>query len=183
MTGATTNRPTIAITMGDASGIGPEVIMKALSRPDVQAMCRPLVVGDAERLRTAGRIVGSALTVNGLAEASDARFAPGTVECLDLPIIPKDHPFGKISTTSGEGAFRFIERAVRVGAGGRSGRDLHRPPQQGGAARRRPQIPGPHGDAGGADRHAGSVDDAGLAQAPRDPRDDPRRADRRHRAH
>ena len=51
-------RPTIAITMGDPAGIGPEVIMKALAQPDVQAMCHPLVIGDAERLRQAGRIVG-----------------------------------------------------------------------------------------------------------------------------
>ena len=110
----TTSRPTIAITMGDASGIGPEVIMKALSRPDVQAMCKPLVIGDAERLRTAGRIVGSSLKVDALNDAAEARFAPDTVQCLDLPIIPKDHPFGRISTTSGEGAYRFIERAVQV---------------------------------------------------------------------
>ena len=107
-------RPTIAITMGDASGIGPEVIMKALSRADVQDLCRPLVVGDAERLRTAGRIVGSPLKVNALARAEAARFAPDTVECLDLDIIPKDHPFGEISTLSGEGAYRFIEKAVEV---------------------------------------------------------------------
>ncbi len=112
--GAATNRPIIAITMGDASGIGSEVIMKALSRPDVQAMCRPLVVGDAERLRTAGRIVGSPLTVNALKDAAEARYAPDAVECLDLALIPRDHPFGRISTVSGEGAFRFIERAVRV---------------------------------------------------------------------
>ena len=30
-------RPTIAITMGDPAGIGPEVIMKALAHPDAQA--------------------------------------------------------------------------------------------------------------------------------------------------
>ena len=40
-------RPIVAITMGDASGIGPEIIMKALARPEVHAMCRPLVVGEA----------------------------------------------------------------------------------------------------------------------------------------
>ena len=41
------SRPTVAITMGDASGIGPEIIMKALALPEVAALCRPLVVGDA----------------------------------------------------------------------------------------------------------------------------------------
>jgi 4-hydroxythreonine-4-phosphate dehydrogenase len=108
------SRPIIAITMGDASGIGPEIIMKALSRADVQEMCCPLVVGDAERLRLAGSIVGSALTVNSLEQPDQAGFAPGEVECIDLRLIPQDHPFGRISPVSGEGAFRYIERAVRL---------------------------------------------------------------------
>ncbi len=42
-------RPTIAITMGDPAGIGPEVIMKALAQPEVHAICNPLVIGDANR--------------------------------------------------------------------------------------------------------------------------------------
>ncbi|WP_262267738.1 4-hydroxythreonine-4-phosphate dehydrogenase PdxA [Microvirga yunnanensis] len=106
--------PTIAITMGDASGIGPEIIMKALARHDVREMCRPLVVGDAERLRVAGSIVGSSLTVNSLEQPEHARYAPDEVECIDLKLIPRNHPFGRVSPVSGEGAFRFIERAVRL---------------------------------------------------------------------
>jgi 4-phospho-D-threonate 3-dehydrogenase / 4-phospho-D-erythronate 3-dehydrogenase len=108
------SRPTIAITMGDASGIGPEIIMKALGRQDVQELCRPLVVGDAERLRLAGSVVGSSLKVNSLAQPTQARYAPGEVECIDLKLIPSDHPFGRVSPVSGEGAFRYIERAVRL---------------------------------------------------------------------
>ena len=108
------NQPTVAITMGDASGIGPEVIMKALGRPEVQAMCRPLVIGDAERLREAGKIVGSKLTVHDVSAPGEATYAPGTVECVDLKLIPPGHPFGKLSPVSGEAAYRYIERAVEV---------------------------------------------------------------------
>jgi 4-hydroxythreonine-4-phosphate dehydrogenase len=108
------SRPTIVITMGDASGIGPEVIMKALGHDEVHAFCKPLVSGDAERLRQAGAIVGSKLTVNAIEQAAEAKFAPGTVDCVDLKLIPKDHPFGQISPVSGEAAFRYIERAVRI---------------------------------------------------------------------
>ena len=50
--------PVVAITMGDASGIGAEVTMKALGRAEVRALCRPWVVGDARRLRLAGKLVG-----------------------------------------------------------------------------------------------------------------------------
>jgi hypothetical protein len=47
-------RPKIAITMGDAAGIGPEIIMKALAHGQVYERCRPLVTG-ADR----GRGIGS----------------------------------------------------------------------------------------------------------------------------
>lgn len=40
-------KPIVAITMGDAAGIGPEVIAKALKDPDVGRSCNPLVIGDA----------------------------------------------------------------------------------------------------------------------------------------
>ena len=110
--------PTIAITMGDAAGIGPEIIMKALAVPGVHAFCRPLVIGDAARLRLAGHLVGCRLQVMARLQASEAQFARGTVECIDLRLVPEDLPFGKVSAVAGEAAFRFIERAVRVVAAG-----------------------------------------------------------------
>ena len=110
--------PIIAITMGDAAGIGPEIIMKALAVPGVHAICKPLVIGDAERLRLAGQRVASRLRVVSREHARDAHFASGTVECIDLGLVPADLPFGKVSPIAGEAAFRYIERAVRVVAAG-----------------------------------------------------------------
>jgi len=106
--------PLIAITMGDAAGIGPEVIMKALASPAARALCRPLVVGDAARLRRAGLIVGAALEVRSLAQPGEAAFSAGGVDCIDLRNVPADLPFGQVSAAAGEAAYRFIERAVRI---------------------------------------------------------------------
>ncbi|MFC4168302.1 4-hydroxythreonine-4-phosphate dehydrogenase PdxA [Teichococcus aestuarii] len=114
MTTANDTRPIIAITMGDASGVGPEIIMKALARADVHALCRPLVVGDATRLREAGAITGTGLAVAARAAPAEARFARGTVDCIDLGLIPAGHPFGQLSPVSGEAAYRYIERATRL---------------------------------------------------------------------
>ena len=114
MSGTVTTRPIVAITMGDASGIGPEIIMKALARADVHAICRPLVVGDATRLQEAGAIVLSALTVNALKTPAEAKYEAGAVDCIDLALIPAGHPFGTLSPVSGEAAFRYIERATRL---------------------------------------------------------------------
>ena len=60
-------KPIIAITMGDAAGVGPEIIMKSLAHPEVYRQCRPLVIGDAKRLREAGRLCASQLQVRSLA--------------------------------------------------------------------------------------------------------------------
>ncbi len=107
-------RPTIAITMGDPAGIGPEVIMKALAQPEAQELCNMLVIGDAGRLRQAGKIVGGALQVDSLADAKDANFTSKNVQCVDLKIVPEDLPFGQMSPVAGEAAYRYIEKAVQV---------------------------------------------------------------------
>ncbi len=114
MSGSTTGLPTIAITMGDPAGIGPEVIMKALAHDEVHAICQPLVIGDAARLRQAGRIVGSDLAVEALDSAADAHFSSRAVQCVDLKLVPPDLPFGRVSAIAGEAAYRYIEKAVEV---------------------------------------------------------------------
>jgi len=111
-------RPVIAVTMGDAAGIGPEIVMKSLGHPEVYARCRPLVVGDAGRLRQAGRILASPLQVRALADARSATYAAGAVDCIDLGLIPPDLQWGRVSAAAGNAAFRFIERAVALAMAG-----------------------------------------------------------------
>lgn len=104
--------------MGDAAGVGPEVIMKALAHRELYAIARPLVVGDAKRLGRAGEIVRSGLAVRAVAEPEDAGFEPGVVDCIDLALVPDDTPFGKLSAACGEAAYRFVERAVALALAG-----------------------------------------------------------------
>jgi 4-hydroxythreonine-4-phosphate dehydrogenase len=113
-------RPIIAITMGDPSGIGPEIIMRSLGHAEVYASCRPLVIGDAGRLRQAGALVGSALGVRAVSGPGDARFEPGAVEVVDLDLVPADLPFGQVSAIAGEAAFRCIERACQYVVAGQA---------------------------------------------------------------
>ncbi len=94
--------------MGDAAGVGPEVVLKALKHLDVFAFCRPLVIGDRARLEQAGRIVGVDV------EDDELPF-----ECLDLGLVPADLPYGKVSAAAGEAAYRYIERAVQLALAGK----------------------------------------------------------------
>ena len=94
--------PRIAITMGDPAGIGPEVVMKALVHPEVQAFCSPLIVGDAQRLIAAQRASGIKLEV------------PVEVDCIDLKNVPRDLAWGQMSAAAGEAAFQYIKLATEL---------------------------------------------------------------------
>ena len=115
------SRPVVAITMGDAAGVGPEVVVKALARQEVFERCRPLVVGDARRLRRAVEITGVDVVVTAVDGPEDGRYEPGTIDVVDLDCIPDDLPFGELSEAAGEGAYKFIAAAVELATSQRVG--------------------------------------------------------------
>jgi len=106
--------PIVGITMGDAAGVGPEVIMKALARADPYACCRPLVIGDARQLARANAVCGLSLAARPIEGPEQAAFKPGMVDVIDVSPLPADPPYGRVSAAAGETAFRCIERAVAL---------------------------------------------------------------------
>jgi 4-phospho-D-threonate 3-dehydrogenase / 4-phospho-D-erythronate 3-dehydrogenase len=113
--------PIIAVTMGDAAGVGPEVIMKSLAHKWVYRQCRPLVIGDAARLGEAGRIAGTTLKVQSIAvdEIDGVLYEPDKVNCIDLKLIPPDLSWGKLSAAAGHAAYRYVEVAARLAMEGK----------------------------------------------------------------
>ncbi|RKN38143.1 4-hydroxythreonine-4-phosphate dehydrogenase PdxA [Streptomyces hoynatensis] len=116
---ASTPRPVVALTMGDAAGVGPEVIVKALAGAAADLPFRPLVVGDAARLRRAAALCGVRLGIHAVRSPEEAAWQPGTVDCVDLANIPEDLPFGRLSPVAGEGAYQYVAEATRLASEGR----------------------------------------------------------------
>jgi 4-phospho-D-threonate 3-dehydrogenase / 4-phospho-D-erythronate 3-dehydrogenase len=77
-------------------------------------------VGDASRLRQAGKIVGCNLVVRSLRpnQFDAATYALGSVDCIDLHLIPEDLPWGVISSIAGDAAYHFIAEAARLAIDG-----------------------------------------------------------------
>ena len=44
-------KPILGITMGDATGVGPEIIVKSLIEREVYTISRPVVIGDKRSWR------------------------------------------------------------------------------------------------------------------------------------
>ena len=76
--------PSIAITMGDPCGIGPEVVVKALSDPNVYDICRPLVVGNIFAMNQAIRVTDLPVTINSISDPKSSILAP---RIQKVPII------------------------------------------------------------------------------------------------
>ncbi|MYD79562.1 MAG: 4-hydroxythreonine-4-phosphate dehydrogenase PdxA [Gammaproteobacteria bacterium] len=92
-------RPRIGITLGDPSGIGPEVLAKVL--PEVQERCEPVLYGCAWALNDGAAASGTELnTTNGL-------------EIVDIGIPrPRQFAFGEVLAECGTVAVQSVERAI-----------------------------------------------------------------------
>jgi 4-hydroxythreonine-4-phosphate dehydrogenase len=107
-------KPIMGITMGDAAGIGPEIIIKALNDEQIYDQCRPFIIGDAKILERANQIVGSRMKICPINHVDEAQFTHGLVECIDLDLLPEDLPFGKVSDQAGNASFRYLEKAIEL---------------------------------------------------------------------
>jgi len=83
MAGFLENRPCVAVTMGDPSGIGPEVVVKGLQDEGLYALCRPFVIGNADHLQKAAARFEPNLCIKAISKLRGARFRPGRLEVLD----------------------------------------------------------------------------------------------------
>jgi 4-phospho-D-threonate 3-dehydrogenase / 4-phospho-D-erythronate 3-dehydrogenase len=110
--------PIVAVTMGDGAGIGPEVVVPALLDDTVLGLCNPIVIGDAKRLRQAAEIVGVTADIVGVESVSDANHAPGRINVIDLDLLPKDLPWGKLSAVAGNAAYQYIRIASELAVRG-----------------------------------------------------------------
>jgi 4-hydroxythreonine-4-phosphate dehydrogenase len=118
-TGEHAATPFVAVTMGDGAGVGPEVVVGALVEPEIAALCRPVVIGDAQRLRAAAEILGVNADVVTVESVEEAVFAPRRVNVIDLGLLPADLPWGKLSPVAGHAAYEYIRVASELAMEGR----------------------------------------------------------------
>ncbi len=111
-------RPPIAITMGDAAGIGPEIILKLLAS-GAAADC--IVIADVGAMRRAAKAPGLAAPVAPVAvievPGDLERVPPGCVAVLQPPGLPPDLdrvPIGRIDARAGAAAAACIAHAVAL---------------------------------------------------------------------
>jgi 4-phospho-D-threonate 3-dehydrogenase / 4-phospho-D-erythronate 3-dehydrogenase len=107
--------PTLALTLGDPAGIGPEIAARTAVTKEVTARARVLLVGDADIVRQAVRLCGLQSGVRVIDDPRRAGREPGDIDVLDIgvtsgyPITP-----GQVSAVAGRSAITAVETATRL---------------------------------------------------------------------
>ena len=110
------SQPVIAITMGDPSGIGPEIIATALTDPSIRSVCKPLVLGDRLAMERALAVRRSSLqlvSVDSVAAAED--LSENQLPLLELSCLTEqDMVYGHPSERAGDAVYRYIRHAAEL---------------------------------------------------------------------
>jgi 4-hydroxythreonine-4-phosphate dehydrogenase len=114
---AAPQRP-IALTMGDACGIGPEIVARLFRGPGAPAGAGCVVLGDVGVMRRAAGFTGGMLAVAQVERAADAlALPPNCIPVLQVDALPADllaAPVGRIDARAGAAAAACIGRAVEL---------------------------------------------------------------------
>lgn len=112
-------RPLIGITMGDPASIAPEIIAKSLNNPEMYAICRPVLIGEAQVMKRAFGTTGVKLEINQITSPAEGRYEYGTVDLIDLHNVDIDTlEWGKVQAQAGQASFDYIKKSIEMAMAG-----------------------------------------------------------------
>ena len=105
----------LAITMGDPGGVGPEIIVKALSSEGIQDYCIPIVIGDRSPVEDAIALLKLPAKLRIIQSPEESRrvHQGRIIELVDMGIAKKFRK-GKPTAGGGKASVHYIRKAVEL---------------------------------------------------------------------
>ncbi len=98
-------KPTIAVTMGDPAGIGPEIIVKALDSQQIKKIANCIIVGNKSILEDACKRCGISREILDAPE----------IEIVNIPTVEAgSYKYGEISGECGKASYEYIAEAIKL---------------------------------------------------------------------
>jgi 4-hydroxythreonine-4-phosphate dehydrogenase len=113
-------KPLLGITMGDPTGAGPEIAVKALCSGEVRDASRPIIVGDTAAMRAAVEIVKLPAEVRTIQDVGQAEFGKeDVIHVVDLHNVDMQALVrGRVHPMGGKAAYEYVEAATRLALSG-----------------------------------------------------------------
>ena len=108
---SSTDRPLIGVTVGDPAGIGPEIVVKALSEPKIYAQMRPLIFADRISLEQTLEMLGADIELHAVSDPA-GRYEASCLDFVDVGVLKEPLAYGKISASGGRAGYTYLDRAI-----------------------------------------------------------------------
>ncbi len=113
-------KPIIAIPIGDPAGIGPEIVVKALTNQQVIDKTNCVVIGDRKVLQNAIQFTKVKLHINLIQAVEEAEYKEGILNLIDMNNIDmNEFKLGEISGMCGKAAFDYIKKSIELAMEGK----------------------------------------------------------------
>jgi 4-hydroxy-L-threonine phosphate dehydrogenase PdxA len=108
-------KPVLGIFLGEAAGIGPELVAKVIADGTACKYCRPILIGDARVLALGQKIAGVSFTWETITDPTEATWENGTFPLIDLKNYnPENLVMGTIDTVSGHATGESLVRCMAL---------------------------------------------------------------------
>lgn len=106
-------KPTMGVLLGDSCGIGPEIVAKMISRPEIYERANVVVIGDYRIFRMGQEVAGLSHPVTRTDAMDSVVFESGRPAFYDYPTISDEEVTpGKVNPKSGAAVFKTLAFAV-----------------------------------------------------------------------
>ena len=103
----------IAVPMGDPAGIGPEIVVKAISKKEIQDIAKVLVIGDGKILERAVEICKLPIRLQQIEKVEELGEEKDTLYYMqEGEISLEKFAYGKVSAMCGQAAFSYIKKSI-----------------------------------------------------------------------
>ena len=107
-------KPILGISIGDPSGIGPEICIKALCLEGLYEKAVPVVYADKQVLLDGLEVTGKNFVLNSLDDPRSAKGEAGTIDYMDAGVISGkgEYAYSTVGAKSGEASFQYVVNAI-----------------------------------------------------------------------
>lgn len=94
-------KPVLGILLGEATGIGPEIVAKLCAEDKLSPYCNPLLIGDIRVLKLGRKIAGAEFPVRAIEDVSQADWKAPIAILDQKDLDPENIKMGQIDVDSG----------------------------------------------------------------------------------
>ncbi|RGZ01814.1 4-hydroxythreonine-4-phosphate dehydrogenase PdxA [Clostridium sp. AM58-1XD] len=107
-------KPVLGIILGDAAGVGPEIITKLAAEKFYDEYCRPVILGDARVFERGAGINGLSIKTQIIDKIDEATWEDGIPILNQKDLDPDEAPFGELSIASGRACLKLLKLGIEL---------------------------------------------------------------------